>query len=72
MLVGAFAYDLLVETDIDLEIYCPNLRIEHGFQVLSECALNNRVTKMLISNRLTGRDKALYWQLRYRQNDGTV
>lgn len=71
VLVGAFAYDLLVDPDIDMEIYCPDLKTEHGFQVLSECALNHRVTKTRFSNELTGRDKALYWQLRYRQNDGT-
>ena len=71
VLVGAFAYDLLVSPDIDMEIYCPDLRIEHGFQVVSECALNHRVTKIRFSNELAGRDKALYWQLRYRHNDGT-
>ena len=70
VLVGAFAYDLLVDPDIDMEIYCPDLRIEHGFQVLGECALNHRVTKARFCNELAGRDKALYWQLRYRQNDG--
>ena len=70
VLVGAFAYDLLVDPDIDMEIYCPDLRIEHGFQILGECALNHRVTKARFSNELAGRDKALYWQLRYRQNDG--
>lgn len=71
VLVGAFAYDLLVNPDIDMEIYCPDLMIEHGFQVLSECATNPSVTKARFSNELEGRDKALYWQLRYRQNDGT-
>jgi hypothetical protein len=54
-----------------MEVYCPDLRIEHGFQVLSECALNQRVTKARFSNQLAGRDKALYWQIRYRENDGT-
>jgi hypothetical protein len=69
-LVGAFAYDILVAPDIDMEIYCPDLRIEHGFQVLGECALNQRVTKVQFANELEGTDKALYWQLRYRPNDG--
>ena len=71
VLVGAFAYDLLVDPDIDMEVYCPGLRIEHGFQVLGECALNHRVTKARFSNQLAGRDRALYWQLCYRQDDGT-
>lgn len=69
--VGALAYDLLVDPDIDMEIYCRDLKIEHGFQVLGDCALNQRVTKVRFSNELAGRDKALYWQLRYRQDDGT-
>ena len=71
VLVGAFAFDLLVAADIDMEIYCPDLRIEHGFQVLGECALNQKVTKARFANELAGRDSALYWQLRYRCNDGT-
>lgn len=71
VLVGAFAYDLLVDPDIDMEIYCPDLRIEHGFQVLSECSVNPKVMKARFSNELTGRDKALYWQLRYKHDDGT-
>ena len=68
--VGAFAYDLLVDPDIDMEIYCSGLNVEHGFRVLGECALNQRVTKARFSNELAGPDKALYWQLRYRQDDG--
>ncbi|HUW83806.1 MAG TPA: hypothetical protein VMZ31_13540 [Phycisphaerae bacterium] len=53
-----------------MEIYCSDLKVEHGFEVLGECALNQRVTKARFSNELAGRDKALYWQLRYRQDDG--
>ena len=71
VLVGAFAYDLLVDPDIDMEVYCPDLRIGHGFQVIGECALNHKITKTQFSNELAGRDKALYWQLQYRQDDGT-
>ena len=39
VLVGAFAYNLMIDPDIDMEIYCSDLRIDHGFQVLSECSL---------------------------------
>ena len=70
VIVGAVAFDLVVEPDVDLEIYCPRLKIEHGFEVLAECALNPRVTKARFSNELAGRDKALYWQLWYRADDG--
>ena len=71
VIVGAFAYDLMLDPDIDMEIYCSDLKIDHGFQVLNECALNQRVTKARFSNELAGRDKALYWQIRYRETDGT-
>jgi hypothetical protein len=70
VVVGAAAFDLVVDPDVDMEIYCPRLKIEHGFEVLAECALNARVTKARFSNELAGRDKALYWQLRYRGDDG--
>ena len=39
VLVGAYACDLMIDPDIDMEIYCSDLKIEHGFQVLSECSL---------------------------------
>ncbi len=70
VVVGAMAYDLVVSPDVDLEICCPELRIEHGFQIVSACALHPQVTKVRFSNELAGRDKALYWQLRYRWADG--
>ena len=68
--VGAVACDLVVAPDIDLEIYCPHLVIEHGFCVLSECAHHPKVTRAQFANELSGRDKALYWQLRYTHDDG--
>ena len=71
VLVGAFAYGLMIDPDIDMEIYCPELRIEHGFQVLNECAANSCVRQARFTNELSGRDRALYWQLRYRTTDGT-
>ena len=71
VIVGALAYDLMVDPDIDMEVYCPSLEIEHGFQVLGECAFNPGVTRARFSNELSGRDQALYWQLRYRTQDGT-
>lgn len=71
VLVGAVSFDLAVAPDIDMEIYCPELRIEHGFQVLAQCALNPRVTAAQFLNALSTPDKALYWQLRYRTDEGT-
>jgi hypothetical protein len=70
VLVGALSFDLVVASDIDMEVYCPDLRIEHGFQVLTECALHPRVTAAQFLNCLSTPDQALYWQLRYRADDG--
>lgn len=72
VLVGAVAYGLVVSPDIDLEVYCPELRIEHGFAVLEACALHARVTHARFANHLRDRDRALYWQLRYQHEDKSV
>jgi len=52
VLVGAVSFDLAVAPDIDMEVYCPELRIEHGFQVLTECALNPRVNHYLTTGEM--------------------
>jgi hypothetical protein len=70
VLVGALSFDLAVAADIDMEIYSPILKIEHGFQVISECAQNPNVTSAQFINGLNTPDKALYWQLHYLDNNG--
>lgn len=70
VLVGALSFDLAVAPDIDMEIYCPDLKIEHGFHVFSECALNPRVISTQFVNHLNTPDKALYWQMHYRDDEG--
>jgi len=59
VLVGACALDLVSASDIDMEIYCHDLKIEHGFQVMSEFALNPRVCSVLFENHLHDSDRAL-------------
>lgn len=70
VVVGAVAYDLVVSPDIDMEIYCPDLRVEHGFEVLGACALQPGVIGAKFVNALAQPDKALYWQLRYLDETG--
>jgi hypothetical protein len=70
VVVGAVANELALDPDIDLEVYCPDLRPEHGFAVLAEAARNPAVTETLYQNHLHGPDKALYWQIRYQDPDG--
>ncbi|MCE5302856.1 MAG: hypothetical protein LLF97_07075 [Planctomycetaceae bacterium] len=72
VLVGAVAIDVAFAPDLDMEIYCPTLRIEHGFQVLAECAENPHVTSAQFLNRLNTPDNALYWQLHYQTDDDGV
>lgn len=66
VIVGALAYNLVVDFDIDMEIYCPEIQIDHGFEILRQSAQNERVTNAQFFNGLHGPDQALYWQLRYR------
>lgn len=68
--VGAYAYDLMIAPDIDMEVYCPRLAIEDGFRVLGECALLAGVTGCSFANRLATPDKALYWRIDYLDAEG--
>lgn len=64
VVVGAVAYDLVFDNDIDMEIYCPMLRLEDGFQVLSDCCRKSDLVRgCSFQNHLDGPDGALYWQL---------
>ena len=70
ILVGAVAHGLVVAPDIDLEVYCPQLRIKDGFQVLRACALHPNTLEARFTNKLDGPDLGLYWQIRYQHTDG--
>ncbi|MCF4151057.1 hypothetical protein L2W58_04515 [Dethiosulfovibrio sp. F2B] len=65
VLVGAVAYDLVLDCDIDMEIYCPTLKIEDGFEVFSRlCGKKSDLVKgCSFQNHLGGPDGALYWKL---------
>lgn len=71
VLVGAVAHDLVWGRDIDLEVYCPQVRIRDGFQVLAQaCQASPRVASAQFGNFLAEADQALYWQLKYRRPEG--
>jgi len=70
IVVGAVAYGLVVAPDIDLEIYCDEPTIRDGFTVLRDCTLQPRVYKARFANELEGPNQGLYWQLRYRHDNG--
>lgn len=73
VIVGAVAHGLVCAPDIDMEIYCPAPLIADGFQVLAQCAARSaRVASAYFENHLASDDNALYWQLKYRQDNGVV
>jgi hypothetical protein len=70
VIVGAVSFGLMVALDIDMEIYSDDPRIEHGFEVLSKVARLPGVYQVRFSNELTGPDQGLYWQIRFRDQEG--
>lgn len=71
-LVGAAAYGLMVAPDIDIEIYCDAPAVDAGFTIVSSLARQRAICQVRFSNELDGPDQGLYWQLRYRADDGEV
>ena len=69
-LVGALSFDLILTPDIDMEIYCPKVRIEDGMAVLSACARHPQIVGAMYQNELAGPDKAVYWRLTWLAADG--
>jgi len=65
ILVGSVALELVVAPDIDIEVYCPDLRIEDGFEVLAACASHPQVSRARFWNALFPPHHGLYWRLDY-------
>ena len=69
VLVGAVAHGLVLDPDIDMEIYCPELRPQDGFAVLARAVRHPGVRQTLFQNHMYGPDKALYWQIVFEDAD---
>lgn len=65
VLVGSVALDLVVEPDIDMEIYSPAPSVAEGFAVLAACAQLPGVRGLRFTNALDLADQGLYWRLDY-------
>jgi hypothetical protein len=65
VLVGSVALDVVVEPDIDMEIYSPAPSIAEGFAMLAQCAQLPGVRKLRFTNALDLPDRGLYWRLDY-------
>lgn len=70
VVVGAVAYELVLDPDIDLEIYCPRLDPADGFAVLARAARCPGMREGHFENHLSDPDKALYWRIDYRDAVG--
>jgi hypothetical protein len=53
-IVGGLAYNLVVNPDIDIEIYCDEPDIKSGMEILASLAINPNVTHAKYSNHLDG------------------
>jgi len=70
VLVGSVTCGLVVNRDIDLNIYCAEPEITRGFEVISDIAAVPGVLKIRYSNCLGSIDQGLYWQIHYRDRVG--
>ncbi|WP_405738598.1 hypothetical protein OG422_01110 [Streptomyces sp. NBC_01525] len=64
VVVGSVALDLVVEPDIDLEIYSPMPSAARGFAALAPCAELPGVRRLRFTNALDLPDQGLYWTTR--------
>lgn len=72
VIVGALAYDLMSNPDIDMEIYCDTPDVVRAFSILGKCVTHPNVKSVRYSNHLDGPDKGIYYQIRYLEDDGTT
>ncbi|MCA1222801.1 hypothetical protein [Streptomyces sp. 8L] len=70
VVVGSVALDLVVEPDIDLEIYSDAPSVAEGFAVLTPCAELPGVRRLRFNNALDLDDHGLYWRLDYEVAGG--
>ncbi|WP_010275724.1 hypothetical protein [Paenibacillus senegalensis] len=72
MLVGAMAYNLILNPDIDMEIYCEKPEAAAGFKVLESCIKNPKVIEARYVNHLHGEDQGIYFQLKYKEEEDFI
>ena len=70
VIVGSVRHGLVVALDIDIHIHTRELRIDQGFEVMSELAQLTGVDEIRFTNQLDTPDHCLYWRVRYRDEEG--
>jgi hypothetical protein len=72
IVVGAVAYNLIINPDIDLEIYCSKPEAIAGFSILMNCVKNQNVIEVKYANHLNDEDKGIYYQIKYKHYDNII
>jgi hypothetical protein len=73
IVVGSVSHRLVVEPDIDMEVYTEDPQVADGFRVAAALAENNHVIGVIFRNELLKPGGAwIYWEIHYRDDDGVV
>ncbi|MBN1917279.1 MAG: hypothetical protein JW889_05160 [Verrucomicrobia bacterium] len=72
IVVGSVSTGLVVEPDIDMEVYADRPQIADGFRVMAAVAESERVVRIAFKNEFETRGAWLYWEIHYRDDDGVV
>ena len=72
IVVGSVSTGLVVEPDIDMEVYTTEPQIADGFRVMAAVAESDRVVRITFKNEYETRGAWLYWEVHYRDDDGVV
>ncbi len=69
VVVGSVRHGLVVEPDIDIEVYSDNPRIDEGLSVMAQVVTSPNVVAVIFRNDHDTRGKWLYWEVQYRDDD---
>jgi hypothetical protein len=73
IVVGSVSTGLVVEPDIDMEVYTEDPQTADGFRVAAELAENDHIIGVIFRNELLKPGGAwIYWEIHYRDDDGVV
>ncbi|OXS74956.1 hypothetical protein B1B04_08720 [Lysinibacillus sp. KCTC 33748] len=65
--VGATAYDLLVDHDIDIEIFCTHPNAAEAMAILADLTSNKKVLELKYRNYLKTPFNGIYFKIQYEQ-----
>jgi hypothetical protein len=71
-IVGATAYDLLVDHDIDIETFCVHPNAVEAMSILSDLTSNPKVLELKYRNYLDTPFNGFYFKIQYEQNPSEI